>query len=123
MLLSAAAITTSFLGAQALQGGGSSPFAWLALIDFVAVAAVSLAILWPYRGEFTASPHELVEPYIEVSPPRPVEDLHRELSGHMYSSYLRNRRGLNLLAFLFQVATSLLAGEIVLWIIAIASTS
>lgn len=92
MLLSAAAITTSFLGAQTLQGGGSSPFAWLALIDFVAVAAVSLAILWPYRWEFTAS-------------------------------YLRNRRGLNLLAFLFQVATSLLASEIVLWIIAIASTS
>ena len=56
LLLSAAAITTSFLGAQALNGGDSSLAAWLALIGFAGVAAISLAILWPRQWEFTANP-------------------------------------------------------------------
>jgi hypothetical protein len=36
LLLSAAAVTTSFLGAQALQGASSNLFSWLALLGFVA---------------------------------------------------------------------------------------
>jgi len=44
LLFSAAAITTSFLGAQALRGGDSSLASWLALLCFAAVAAASLAI-------------------------------------------------------------------------------
>jgi len=60
LLLSAAAITTSFLGAQALHGGDSSLAAWLALGNFVAVAAVSLAILWPSKWEFAANPLEIL---------------------------------------------------------------
>jgi len=44
LLLSAAAVTTSFLGAQALQSGSSTFFSWLALLAFVAVAATSLAV-------------------------------------------------------------------------------
>jgi len=51
-----------------------------------------------------------------------TEDLRRELVLSMHDSYLRNRRGVELLAILFQVASTLLALEIVLWIIAIAST-
>ena len=56
LLFSAAAITTSFLGAQALKGGDSSPSVGLAMTGFVGVAAISLAILWPRRWEFTANP-------------------------------------------------------------------
>lgn len=122
LLLSAAAITTSFLGAQALHGGGSSFAAWLALGDFVAVTAVSLAILWPYRWEFAANPHGIIEAYIDPSGSVGIEDLHRELALGMHESYLRNRREVELLAILFQVASTLLALEIILWIIAIAST-
>jgi hypothetical protein len=122
LLLSSAAITTSFLGAQALHGGNSSLSAWLALTDFVAVAGVSLAILWPYRWEFTANPHEMLEVHIESSCPS-SEDLHRELALSMHDSYLRNQPGLDFLAVLFQVASGLLVLEILLWIIAIASTS
>jgi hypothetical protein len=54
MLLSAAAITTSFLGAQALEGGKSSVPVWLALMTFGGVAALSLALLWPYEWQVTA---------------------------------------------------------------------
>jgi hypothetical protein len=53
LLLSAAAITTSFLGAQALNDGGPSVATWLALAGFVGLSVASLAILWPHSLEFT----------------------------------------------------------------------
>jgi hypothetical protein len=119
---SAAAITTSFLGAQALEGGDSQWTAWLALATFVGVAIMSLAMLWPRHWEFTASPRDLIQTYIESGEPAPIEELHRDLSLHMHNSYVENRKGLEQLAAFFQVAIGLLATEVVLWIVAIAST-
>jgi hypothetical protein len=75
MLLSAAAITTSFLGAQTLHGGNPSLLAWLALMAFGGVAALCLALLWPYRWQLTVDPHEIVEAYIEAEHPAAIEDL------------------------------------------------
>lgn len=123
LLLSAAAITTSFLGAQALDGGDSNPATWLAMIGFVGVAVVSLAILWPRRWEFTANPRDVIQTYIEAAEPAPIDELHRDLSLHMHSSYVENRAGLEQLAIFFQAASALLTVEVVLWIAAIASTA
>jgi hypothetical protein len=121
LLLSAAAITTSFLGAQALNGGDSSLAAWLALLGFVGVAAISLAILWPRQWEFTANPRDVIQTYIEAEEPAPIEELHRDLALHMHNSYIENREGLAQLAIFFQIASGLLTLEVILWIIAIAS--
>jgi hypothetical protein len=123
LLFSAAAITTSFLGAQALRGGESPLVAWLAFIAFGAVAALSLALLWPYVWQTTMNPHEIVAIYIESEHPAAIDSLHRELLHYMHASYLQNQEGLNLLAVLFQVASGLLVLEIALWIVAIAITS
>lgn len=123
LLLSAAAITTSFLGAQALHGGDSNLVAWLAMIGFVGVAASSLAILWPRQWEFTANPRDVIQTYIEAAEPAPIEELHRDLSLHMHNSYIENREGLGQLALFFQIASGLLTVEVILWIIAIASTA
>jgi len=122
LLLSAAAITTSFLGAQALEGGKSSLFSWSALFGFVAVSSVCLAILWPRRWEFTANSLGMIESCIESAESVQVGELHRDLSLQMHNSYLENHRGLKQLAIFFQIASSLLAIEVVLWIVAIAST-
>lgn len=122
LLLSAAAITTSFLGAQALGGGESNLATWLAMATFVGVAVASLAILWPRRWEFTANPRDVIQTYIEAAEPAPIEELHRDLSLHMHNSYVENRAGQEQLSVLFQVASGLLTVEVVLWIIAIAST-
>jgi len=121
LLLSAAAVTTSFLGAQALQAGSSGSFSWLALLTFVAVATTSLAILWPRRWEFTANPRRVVTGFIESAEGIRLEDLHRDLSLHMHGSYLVNHQGLKELALLFQAASGLLTLEVVLWIAAIAA--
>lgn len=122
ILLSATALTTSFLAAQALHGGGSS-LAWLGLAIFGGAAAASLSILWPYRWQLTMDLHEIVEAYIESEHPAAIEALYRELTQHMHASYLQNREGLNLLTILFQVASGLLVLEIGLWITVIAATA
>lgn len=123
LLLSAAAITTSFLGAQALDGGDSNIATWLAMTAFVGVAVTSLAILWPRRWEFTANPRDVIQTYIEAVEPAPLDELHRDLSLHMHNSYIENRDGQEQLSVLFQVASGLLTIEVILWIIAIASTA
>jgi len=122
-LFSAAAITTSFLGAKALESGDLSFASWSALICFVAVAAVSLAVLWPREWNMKADPRDVIDTYIESFEPAPIEDLHRELSLHMHGSYLENRKGIWKLIVFLQTASVLLAVEVVLWLIAIATAS
>jgi hypothetical protein len=121
MLLSATALTTSFLAAQAFRGGGSG-IAWLGLVIFGGVAGLSLSILWPYGWQLTMDLHEIVEAYVGSDHPAAVEALYRELTQHMHVGYVQNREGLNLLSILFQIASGLLALEIGLWITAIATS-
>ena len=119
ILLSAAAVTTSFLGAQALQGGNPKFFSWLALLAFIAVSAASLAILWPRPWEFTASPLGVIESCVDLAESTRLEELYRALSLDMHGSYLENQLGLKQLAVLFQAAAGLLSIEVVLWTAAI----
>jgi hypothetical protein len=121
LLFSAAAITTSFLGAQALRDGGSTLVSWLALLVFAAVAAASLAMLWPHKWDVAANPRDVIETYIESAEPIPMEAFHRDLSLHMHRSYLENQEGLEQLAVFLRVASGLLALDVVLWLAAIAA--
>jgi hypothetical protein len=121
LLLSAAAITTSFLGAQALNDGQSSLMTWLALASFVGLSIVALAILWPHRLEFTANPANVIESYIETEEPLSVAEIHRDLSLHMHASYADNLAGQKQLALRFRVAGVLLTAEVVLWIVDLAA--
>lgn len=79
MLLSAAAVTTSFLGARTLQGSDSSALIWLALLAFGGVGALSLALLWPHKWQVTMDPHVIVKAYIEAEHPAATTALYREL--------------------------------------------
>ncbi len=121
LLLSAAAITTSFLGAQALGDGGTSVVTWLALASFVGLAIAALATLWPHRLEFTANPANVIESYIETSEPLSVAEIHRDLSLHMHSSYDANLAHLQRLASRFRLAGVLLTAEVILWIVDLTS--
>lgn len=122
LLLSTAAITTSFLGAQAFDGGDPGVFVWLAMTGFVGVAVVSLAILWPRRWEFTANAQSVIQAYAEAPEPVPIANLRRDASLDMHSSFISNKESLERLAVLFQAASILLTVEVALWIVAIAST-
>lgn len=121
LLFSTAAVTTSFLGAQTLRGGGSDLASWLALLSFASVAAASLAALWPRDWEAAANSREMIETYVESGEPFPLEDLHRDLSLHMHRSYLENQEGLEQLVGFLRLASGFLTIEVVLWMIAIAA--
>lgn len=121
LLLPAAAITTSFLGAQALGAGGPTLATWSALGAFVAVAVAVLAALWPHRLEFTADAANVIESYVETDEPVPASAIHRDLSLHMHDSYAENKQGQKQLAFRFRLAACLLTLEVILWLIDLAS--
>lgn len=65
----------------------------------------------------------MIQTYIEIGEPAAIEEMHRDLSLHMHDSYNENREGLEQLFAIFQIASSLLTIEVILWIVAIASTT
>lgn len=121
LLLSSAAITTSFLGAQSFDGDSLTATSWLALLAFIGAAAISLAILWPRPWELTANPRDVIEPYLREEESVPIDELHSELSFHMHSSFVENRAGVQHLALLLQIASGLLVLEVDFWIMVIAT--
>jgi hypothetical protein len=121
LLLSAAAITTSFLGAQALRGDGLNLSSWLALVSFLAMAATSLAILWPRRWEGAANPREVIESYIESDEAQSLGELHRNLSLYMSGSHQENHEVFEQLAAFLRLGSGLLTLEVLFWIVAIAT--
>jgi hypothetical protein len=124
ILLSAAAIATSFLGGQALRQASMSAWSWLAVLGFVGLSASTLLILWPRRDwEFAAIPRRLISIYIETENPLSVERIHRDLALHMQDSYDMNEARLERLIVYFRLAVVLLTVEVLAWVIDIASRS
>jgi hypothetical protein len=116
LLFSAAAIATSLLGGPADHLGWAS---WIALGFFFAVAALTLAILWPRPRESSADPERVIKGFIEAGKPRTTAELHRALTLQMQGSYVRTWKDIGQLAILFQVASGALVLEIVFWILAL----
>ena len=121
LLLSAAAITTSFLGAQALNAGGAQVSTWLVLTSLAGLSVAVLTILWPHQLEFSANPANVIGSYIETEEPMTTAEIHRDLSLHMHDSYAENLDGQKQLASRFRIAGALLTVEVFLWIIDIAT--
>ena len=117
LILSAAAIATSFFGGAALDRG-TTAFTWIAIALFLALGAAVIRILWP-RGdwEFTIGPEALIENYIEHPQPLSLPLIHRDLALHMDRSYFHNRGELLLLVRYFRVASVLLTLEVVAWVV------
>ncbi|MGH2745675.1 MAG: hypothetical protein ACRDN8_24930 [Thermoleophilaceae bacterium] len=117
LLLSGAAIATSFLGQAALDRG-TTFFTWLAIALFATLGAAVIAILWPRNDwEYAIRPELLIANYIEHPEPLSLEQIHRDLALHMDRSYLRNRGQLLRLVWLFRAASILLTIEVVAWVV------
>jgi hypothetical protein len=59
---------------------------------------------------------------VVTSPPSPAA-IHRDLALHMAASWKKNERQLRWLFVAFRVAAMLLVGEIVFWVLALATRS
>lgn len=117
LLFSAAAIVTSFFGAQALSAGGANVATWAALAAFFGLSIASLAILWPREWEFSADARYLISNYIETDEPLSPSAIQRDLALHLADSYQTNRVALGRLYLYFRVAGVLLAAEVALWVV------
>jgi hypothetical protein len=116
LLLSGAALATSFLGQAALERG-TTFFTWLAIGLFVLLGAAVIAILWPRNDwEYAIRPEPLIANYVEHPEPLNISEIHRDLALHMDNSYLRNRGQLLRLVWLFRYASILLIVEVVAWV-------
>lgn len=119
LLLSAAAITTSVLGARALDCGSIGYAAWVALASFFVAAVVSIAILRPRRLEVAFDSAHIIENWVERNRPGSAADLRLALVLRMHETRSSNRDELSQLATLFEIASSLVVIEILAWIVAV----
>ncbi|MGH2383259.1 MAG: hypothetical protein ACRDG7_18850 [Candidatus Limnocylindria bacterium] len=108
-LLAAAALVTSFLGAQALDDtrliAESGQLVadqvlefWelLAIAFFVAAAAGCIRLLLPWPGwQFHLNPKKLVRDYVEGDLPATLTEMQRELAIHLRNHYETNEDVLN----------------------------
>ena len=92
---------------------------WAALGAFLAVAALSLATLWPRLWESSADSEQVLKRLIEAEEPASVVELRRAMMLQMQRSYARNWGDVGQLATLFQIASGMLICELTLWIIAL----
>jgi hypothetical protein len=119
VLIAAAAITTSFFGARAVNQDLST-MVWLATGAFACIGISVLFVLWPRSNwEFSASATDLIATYIETEVRASLPRIHRDLALHRSASYDRNATQLRVLFGAFRVGLILLVVEVGAWMVAL----
>lgn len=115
LLLSAAAISTSFLGSAALDRS-ASVLCSLALGVFVLLGLLLVAMLWPSDdARLTGRPRRLIEAYVEPNLVQ-VALIHRDLAMHDDANFMRNRARMWRFELLFRMSSILLVLNTILWV-------
>ena len=122
IVLTGAAVASSLFGSRAVGAGPLGPFGWLAVASFAGLGLALLAVLWPrLEWRATPSPSRVIESLIEVPDPASVEVIHRDLALHMERAQRANDYLYERLAQYFRVGVVLLSGEILAWIVDLAT--
>jgi hypothetical protein len=117
-LLAIASVSTSFLGGVALNTERPRGLAWIPVLLFILVGVLAILILLPRRGWiFRLGARELIRDYVEADPPAALPEMQRDLALHLERHYQGNERRLRRLFWLFQAASALLVGEVVVWLL------
>lgn len=116
MLIGAASVIVSFLGAQALRLSGWSTLALLALLAFVATLALATSILWPAKRawRFRVDARILLEDFADTDPP-PRISVQRHLAETLSSAADDNSQQLNSMYQRLRLALAGVAIQAVLW--------
>lgn len=115
-LLGVSGLAASFLGGLA-RVPASQPigaWGWVAVLAFVATAAMCLRLLWPGRFHRGPQPSLLVD-WAESGAPLP--EMQRDLALHMQSKYKENRNNLDALSRLYSATVIALLVEITAFVI------
>jgi hypothetical protein len=112
-LLTAAALTVSFLGAQALEEG-LDVVAWLAIAAFAVTLLATLYVLLPKDGLIFAL--DGPELYVHLWDVRHDEaEIHRTLAYWISAFRAENKSSVDRLYRAFRIATATLILQVVLW--------
>jgi hypothetical protein len=115
LLMSIAAIVTSFLGGPVLAHGALDLAAWIAIAAFVGLSAAVLKILWPrHDWEFAVHPASLPTN-------RPYGELTRGLTVYLTASITRNEAELDRMMTTLNTGSVCLAIQIVAWVVSVAT--
>ncbi len=119
VLISAAAIVTSFLGARfASDTASPSLLVWSALIAFAISVALATWCLLPRRGwAFYFGTEKLIGTYIEGEDPLSVASTYRDLALHLEKDFRANEGPLSLRYAAFAGASVALIVEVVAWLL------
>jgi hypothetical protein len=118
-LIAASALSSSFLGAAAINAsGGVSGWAFAALLAFAATAALSLAVLWPREMSFVFDARET---YGELYPLiDKISEAELSVAYSARDKYWANKKTIDNLEVAFQVAVVALGAQTLLWALALA---
>jgi hypothetical protein len=116
LLISAASISTSFLGSTAAKGKPGFPlnFLW-AIIPFGISIGLALLVLLPWPGwRFSLR----AEPFLAFRG-KPIDDALSELASILDKNASKNQKRMNALSILFAVSAVALLWSIIAWIVVI----
>jgi hypothetical protein len=120
IVLSAAAVTTSFFGGLALRDGSAGPLAWTAVVAFVLCGVAGLSILMASgRWQFRPSPERVIAEVEDTGPA--LGAVQRDLALYMERSWLSNERRIQLeMLWPLRIAALALVAEVVAWVLDLA---
>jgi hypothetical protein len=119
ILLSAALLIGALLGGPAAERSSLS-YVLAAAVFLVLSVALSLLVLRPSGGwRFNVGTRALLRDYIESDQPATLAELHRSLAWFLDDDYGENQRKLKWLYRTFSAASILVAGETIMWLVAI----
>jgi hypothetical protein len=122
LLLAAASIAGSFLGAQAANHPGIGLLGIAAMIAFVFAVGCCLYILWPRKQAWTfvLSAKTLAADWIDIERDGGVEAMQRFMAESLESHYDTNGGKLDELFGYFQAAAIAVGAEVILWTVQLA---
>jgi hypothetical protein len=119
-LLTAAALSVSFLGAQAIGREGLGPFAWAALVAFAVSLMATLYVLLPKDHlVFALDGPELYVALYEFRDDMP--EVHRRVAYWVAGFRADNQDTLDRLSDAYRMATLALVAQVLLWALHLSS--
>jgi hypothetical protein len=120
ILLTAIALSSTFLGAQAIDSQGLSVWSWLAIGSFALSGGLALAVLWPVGGwHFSSDAGVIIDGYIDAQEPASIDEMHVELARFNQARWEQNGKMLDQLFSFFRWSALALVAELVFWLIAL----
>jgi len=121
VLLTGASIVASFLGAQALRTSSFDALSGLAVVAFLGVLTLALAVLWPREWRWSFGATILLEDWADVPSRRDdIPAMRRFLAERLDANWVENKKKMDKLFVFWQLAAVSLGAEVVLWTLKLA---